>query len=183
MSTARMTTVDRGTSHRDTGGAPHADNHHHRRRSPQSVPHRGGARRCRRIDVTARTRRSPSGRSAEVLGEAAAAADLGHREFHGLGILPPSQQLLREGEQVVDVPTTLSHRTRRLSGQWAARPTPTMPTRSRSRQRTDTSPPTTAPPRSTPPLLSSATLTDQAASRLSSVGLRTGGRGLRQGQP
>jgi len=28
-----------------------------------------------------------------------------------------SQQLLRRGEQVLDVPTTLSHRTRRLSGQ------------------------------------------------------------------
>lgn len=35
---------------------------------------------------------------------------------HGLGKLL-SQQLLRRGEQVVDVPTTLSYRTRQLSGQ------------------------------------------------------------------
>ena len=35
---------------------------------------------------------------------------------HGMGKLL-SQQLLRRGEQVVDVPTTLSHRTRKLSGQ------------------------------------------------------------------
>lgn len=35
---------------------------------------------------------------------------------HGLGKLL-SQQLLRRGEQVVDVPTTPSHRTRQLSGQ------------------------------------------------------------------
>jgi transposase len=35
---------------------------------------------------------------------------------HGMGKLL-TQQLLRRGEQVVDVPTTLTHRTRRLSGQ------------------------------------------------------------------
>lgn len=35
---------------------------------------------------------------------------------HGMGKLL-AQQLLRHGEQVVDVPTTLSHRSRRLSGQ------------------------------------------------------------------
>jgi hypothetical protein len=49
------------------------------------------------------------------VGQRLAAADLGVENVNGLGRLL-SQQLVMAGEQVVDVPASLSHRTRKLSG-------------------------------------------------------------------